>query len=398
VSTHAAPDDPAGPALQLDSPPTRLYTPLSIPPDAWYTVDDVTHALTALALSHTGLNRKTRFATLGLVVGSVLPDVDWASGLAGSAGALKYHRGFTHSILGVTVLAALLAAVIFYFGRRAGPKKSAPPLNAGWLLAVCWIGTASHLLLDFTNSYGVRPFLPFSGRWYAWDIMSIVDPLLLSLLVAGLGLSWVFRLVSEEVGARKPGYRRGAIFSLCCLVLLWGVRDLSHRRALGMLDAHSYRGENPERLGAFPSPANPFAWTGVAETASAFHVLPVDALDDDVDVEHTEIFRKPDPSPALEAAERSPVGAVFLDFARFPWASVLGKVEGFDVTFQDLRFISLRSRRQGFVADIELDKDLRVESEGFSYTGQRSGGEGQRTSRPNTSGWDSSPRRLASRR
>lgn len=332
-------------------------------------MDDLTHTLTAVALSQAGLNRKTRFATLGLVVGSVLPDVDWLTLLVGSGTALEYHRGITHSFVGVTVLAGLLGGIIYYFGRKAPPKKHAPPLDARWLLGICWIATLSHLLLDFTNSYGVRPFLPFSGRWYAWDIMYIIDPVLLACLCLGLGLVVIFRLVSEEVGAKKPGFRRGAIFSLCALILIWGVRDLAHRRVVRLLDSHTYGQEVPRRVGAFPAPANPFSWTGVVETDTAFHVLAASALDDDVDAERTRIFRKPESSPALTAAERTRTGRTFLDFARFPSVEVIPTQRGFDITLRDLRFISLASRRRGFVVSVKLDEDLRARSQSFSFTG-----------------------------
>src|SRR6266542_953051 len=195
-------------------------------------MDNLTHTLTAVTLGHAGLNRKTRFATLALLLGSNLPDIDLAWSFRGSAGYLKYHRGITHSILGVTVLAVLLAFALHYLGSRTAPRKNAPPLNIRWLLATCWIATAGHLLLDFTNAYGVRPFLPFSGRWCAWGIMPIIDPMLLALLAAGWGLPALFRLISEEVGAGKPGFRRGAVIALAGMVLLWGLRDRARARVL----------------------------------------------------------------------------------------------------------------------------------------------------------------------
>ncbi|MBI1982580.1 MAG: metal-dependent hydrolase [Acidobacteria bacterium] len=332
-------------------------------------MESLTHTLTAVALSHAGLNRKTRFATLAMVAGANLPDVDWLTLLANSATALKYHRGFTHSLLGATILAALLAGIVYYLGRKASPKKSAPPLDVRWLMGICWIATLSHVLLDFTNSYGVRLFSPFSGRWYAWDIMHIVDPLLLALLILGMGLPVIFRLVSEEVGAKKPGFRRGAIFSLCALVALWGLRDLAHRRVVRLLDSHTYGQEEPLRVGAFPTPANPFQWTGVVETDSAFHVLSASALDDDVDAGRTRVHRKPETSDALQASERTRTGRIFLDFARFPWTEVIQTVEGFDATMRDLRFASPTSARRGFLVKIELDKELRARAESFSFTG-----------------------------
>jgi inner membrane protein len=364
-------------------------------------LDNLTHTLTGLALSQAGLNRKTRFATLALVLGANLPDADMLTRIAGTAEFLKYHRGITHSILGVTVLAVLLAGVIYYFGRRALPRRSAPPLNRRWLLGICLIATSSNPLLDFTNSYGVRPFLPFSGRWYAWDIMYILDPLLLLLLTLGLGLSLLLRLISEEVGARKPTFRGGAIFALCSLVLLWGIRDLAHRRALGMLDGHTYAGEEPRRIGAFPAPANPFQWTGVVETDSAYHVLPVRATADDVDAERTRVFRKAESSPALAAAMKTRPASIFLDFARFPWAQALETEDGFRVTFQDLRYVSLESDRRRFLVEVELDKDLRVRSESLTLSGglrQRDAQPRSEEEEPGTSVADASAGRRASLR
>ena len=335
-------------------------------------MDNITHTLTAVALSQAGLNRKTRFATLALVVGANLPDVDLVWAYGGTATYLKYHRGITHSLLGVTVLAALLGCIIYFAGRRAAPKKNAPPLRSGWLFFLCWIGTASHLLMDFTNQYGVRPFLPFSGRWYAWDIMFIFDPFLLALLALGLGIPAILRVASEEVGADRPTYRWGAIFSLVCLTLLWGVRDMAHRRVLGFLDSHTYGEENPLRLGAFPSPANPFSWSGVVETESAYHLLPTNALAADVDASNTEVFHRPQSSPVLDAALKSRTGAIFASFARFLWAEVYENDSGSEVLLRDLRFFSPSSPNHGFVARIELDKDLRARSESFSFTGSSS--------------------------
>ena len=176
-------------------------------------MDNLTHTLTAVAISHAGLNRKTRFATLALILGANAPDLDLVAGLKDGAAYLKYHRGITHSFLGIVVLAIMIWGVVYWVGKRIRPKPNFS-LNAPWLLLAALLGTASHLLLDFTNSYGVRPFLPFSARWYAWDIMFIVDPLLLILLTLGLGVPWLLRLVSEEVGARKSRLTRGAIFSL----------------------------------------------------------------------------------------------------------------------------------------------------------------------------------------
>jgi len=330
-------------------------------------MDNLTHTLTGIAISQTGLNRKTRFATLALVLGSNAPDVDVLAGTRGSISYLEYHRGITHSLIGVTGLAVILAAVIYFAGRQAKPKPAAPPLNARWLFAVCWIGTAGHLLLDFTNQYGVRPFLPFSGHWYAWDIMPIFDPALWAIFALALGLPFLLRMVSEEVGARRPGYQRGAVLALAGMLLLWGLRDFNHRRVIAEAASNNYGQEPPLRLGAFPT-LNPFDWSCVIETDSAYYMLPASALSSDVDAADAEPFQKPEPSPALDAAMKSHVGRVFIDFARFPWAQVEEDQDGYEVRIRDLRFGAASLGR--FEATVDLDRNLAVREQSFSFTGE----------------------------
>ena len=333
-------------------------------------MDNLTHTLTALTLSQAGLNRKTRFATLALVVGANLPDVDLLSRLGGSLAYLKYHRGITHSILGVTILAALLAGALYYIARRfPTAKKAGPTLHPRWLFGICWIATASNLALDFTNSYGVRPFLPFSDRSYAWDIMFIFDPLLLGVLALGLAVPALLGLISEEVGAQKPATRRGAILALIGLVLLLGLRDLAHRRVLAMLDSRTYYEENPQRVAAFPTAGNPFSWVGVVETASAFHVLSVSALDPEVNPDRLRVFHKPEPSRALEAVMATRTARIVDGFARFLWVRVEENEDGCQATLRDLRYASPDAQRPSFVAKIKLAKNLAVRSETFSFSG-----------------------------
>jgi inner membrane protein len=330
-------------------------------------MDNLTHTLTAIAISQTGLNRQTRFATLAVILGANAPDLDIVAGWKDGTTYLQYHRGITHSLVGIIVIAVILWGVLSWVGKKVRPKPGLP-LSDRWLLLAAFLGTSSHLLLDFTTSYGVRPFLPFSGHWYAWDIMSIIDPLLLALLTVGLAVPWLLRLVSEEVGARRPTLAPGAVFALGAMVALWGLRDFAHRRALSILDSRTYSDQNPLRLGAFPSPANPFTWTGVAETETAFHIVKVSVLDSASPPEVLRTFPKPEASPALDAALETHTGRVFMDFARFPWGQVEETEQGFQVSVCDLRYYNGSTRSRNFVAEIDLDKNLRTLSESFHFT------------------------------
>ena len=333
-------------------------------------MDNITHTLTGLAISQVGFNRKTRFATLAILVGSNLPDIDSVSGFWGSVTYLQHHRGISHSVVGVVALGIALGGAFYLLGRKLRSKASGPPLNAAWLLLACSVATGVHLLMDFTNSYGIRPFLPFSARWYAWGIEPIIDPLLWLVLFAGLALPALFRLITEEVGARKTGFRTGAVFSLCAVVAVWGLRDFSHRRALNMLDSISFQGATPERIGAFPGFANPFHWIGVAESSQAFYVLPVNVIARQLDSQDARVYHKPEPSPALEAALKTHTAAVFMDFARFPWSEVLPTQSGTMVIVRDLRFQPANASGGGFAVRIELDRELHVRSEEFDFSGR----------------------------
>ncbi|MGH9353711.1 MAG: metal-dependent hydrolase [Terriglobia bacterium] len=333
-------------------------------------MDNLTHTLTGIALGQAGLKRKSRFAMLGLIIASNLPDVDIVARARGSLAYLEHHRGITHSLIGLTVLAAILAAVLYALGRHATARKNAPPLSLKWLFLVCWIGAAVHVLMDFTNQYGIRPFLPFSGRWYALDLVPIIDMWLLLVLLLGLCVPGVLGLVTEEVGARKgsaKAVRNGAIFSLCAIAALGGLRGLSHHRVLNMLGAHTYGEENPVRLDAFPTALNPFDWRGVVETDSAYYLLDASALAGDVGVEEAAVLRKPPPSRALDAAQQTPVAKAFLEFARLPYAIVYADEDGFRVYLRDLRFARPGIPYWNFVAEVVLDQSLRVKTQNFEF-------------------------------
>ncbi|MGH9378340.1 MAG: hypothetical protein ACRD1I_06020, partial [Terriglobia bacterium] len=180
----------------------------------------------------------------------------------------------------------------------------------------------------------------------------------------------VLGLVTEEVGARKgnaKAVRNGAVFCLCAIVALWGLRGLSHHRVLNMLGAHTYGEENPVRLDAFPTALDPFDWRGVVETDSAYYLLEASALAGDVSVEEAAMLRKPPPSRALDVAQKTPVATAFLEFARLPYAIVYGDEDGFRVYIRDLRFARPETPHWNFVVEIDLDQSSRVKRQNFEF-------------------------------
>src|ERR1700688_5312255 len=153
-------------------------------------------------MSRAGLNRKTALATATLTLGAEAADLDVLSRFGGSAFGLNHHRGFTHSFLGIALVSAVVVGFIYLIWRLRGRKLGDPNLPPRWglLFAFAYLAGLSHILLDYTNNYGVRSFWPFSERWYAWDTVFIVEPIILILLVSGLVLPLFFSFVDREIG------------------------------------------------------------------------------------------------------------------------------------------------------------------------------------------------------
>src|SRR5271168_3498913 len=172
-------------------------------------MEPVTHFLFGAAMGRAGLNRKTALATATLTLAAEAPDLDVLSRFGGSAFGLNHHRGFTHSFLGVPLVAAAVVGFVYLIWRLRGRKTRNPNLPPRWglLFAYACLAGLSHLLLDFTNNYGVRPFWPFSERWISWDIVFIFEPMMLGLLFLGLVVPAFFSMIDGEIGARQRGPR-----------------------------------------------------------------------------------------------------------------------------------------------------------------------------------------------
>jgi len=331
-------------------------------------LDPLTHMLTGACMSRAGLNRKTSLATLTLVVSAEFSDIDFLAYFGGPVFGFAHHRGITHTFLGLPVMAALALGMVWVVNwllLRWGRPRKTPP-RWGVLYAYACLGALSHILLDFTNNYGVRPFAPFSPRWFSWDIVSIVEPLLLLPLLAGLTVPSLFRLIQEEVGAHRTAFRGrgGAIFALTCMLVLWGLRDFEHRRAVAALEARLYHDAEPIRVAAYPYDTNPFLWYGVVETEDTFETMHVDSLAPEVDPRgRARVHYKPDETPASLAAKKSYLGRVYLDWAQYPMFEVEQRDSGetrYLVRFYDLRYDYPERRSRVLNASVELDENLRV--------------------------------------
>ena len=329
-------------------------------------MDNVTHTLFGLILAKTGLERCTPKATLALVIGANLPDIDVVSWLGGDLNYLRHHRGFSHSLAGLFCQASLLATILLVAHRAW--SKVADRASFRMLFLVSLAGLGSHSLLDYTNSYGIRPFLPFDGRWFAADLVFIVDPWMLSILASGLMLPFLFRLIYQEIGSKQGGYRGGAFAALTLIAVFWTGKWVSHESALEELRQRTYPTGEPVRVGALPQFLNPMGWSGVVETEKAYHLgfAGFGFLQSGFERRRVKTFFKPNLSEVGAATQGIQAG-VFLDFARYPLFQISPSAEGYNVTARDLRFDFASRSQQRFVYSAMLDQNLKLVSEEFRF-------------------------------
>ena len=341
-------------------------------------------------MGRAGLNRKTALATATLTLAAEAADLDVISRFWGSAFALNHHRGFTHSFLGVPLIAGVVVAFMYGVWRLRGRKTRDPNLPPRWglLFAYACLAGFSHILLDYTTSYGIRPFWPFSERWISWDIVFIVEPVLWVILILGLAVPGLFSLINQEIGARQKGPpgRLAATIALVGVFAYWGLRDYEHQRAVAALNARTYRGVDAIRASAYPYPVNPFRWYGIAETPAFFAMMNVDSLAPEVDPEGAmQIRYKPEETPITVAAKSTYLGRVYLSWAQYPITETeeLGSDPAprdraaYLVRFLDLRYVypGQGSRRAPLGARVFLTRDLQVVDE---QVGVRSAGKNGR--------------------
>ena len=141
-----------------------------------------THTFVGLALARSGMDRWVPRAAITAVIASNLPDVDIVTALSGTPRYLEIHRGITHSFVAIPALALIVSAAMYIFSE-----------NFWKTYLVALVAMYTHPLLDFANTYGLRPFLPWNGTWFYGDLLPIIDPYLDAILLIGILAGEVFK-------------------------------------------------------------------------------------------------------------------------------------------------------------------------------------------------------------
>jgi inner membrane protein len=340
-------------------------------------MDPIAHSLVGAALARSGLEKRSPYAAIALVIGANLPDVDGVTYFVGGDLGLYFRRGWTHGLPAIAIWPFVLAGALFLLGRGRA--------RFGTLVWLSLLAVATHPALDWLNNYGMRWLMPLDGRWFYGDALFIIDPWiwlslggavflatsqgwlpLISWILGAAALSFValavvpglllwklifvagllaFAMLRAKRVPRSPAgcekLTRGAIaFTSVYVLSMVALSAAAHRWTLRELHA---RGFTVESLMVGPAPISPFTRDVVFSTSSEHRhgtlsigsrmglaVLP-DSFPRNMD------------SPLVARALHEPAVRGFATWARFPWAEIEQEQNGFRVTLRDARYARSRN-------------------------------------------------------
>jgi len=134
-------------------------------------MDPLTHAVAGgLASGSMAIKKEVRPAIFVGLVSGMLADLDFfIYRHEDPLFTIEVHRQFTHSLVFIPVGALIAAILLFWFVRDR------LPFSRVYLFAFAAYATAG--LLDACTSYGTVLLWPFSENRFAWNLISILDPM-----------------------------------------------------------------------------------------------------------------------------------------------------------------------------------------------------------------------------
>jgi inner membrane protein len=287
-------------------------------------VENLTHTLVGLMMARCGLEKTTVRGAGMMMLAANVPDVDavfWFN----RQHYLDYHRGYTHSFACAPLMALLPLALT-----RA---------NLSWKsYGAALAGVLSHLLLDWTNPYGIQLLLPFSHRRLMLDITNIADVWIWCILLVGLLGPLLMQALRRGAGSLGSPRAAWAWVALTMLVAYEGARFAMHAKAVEMLESHMYRGAPPQQAIAVPADfVHPLLWKGIARGPGYVTIVSLnvqEAYDPAAEVTY------PD-SPSAEAvaaARLLPEFQTVIRFSQAPYWKTTPVADGTLVELLDLRY------------------------------------------------------------
>ncbi len=302
-------------------------------------MDPVTHGIIGLgiaALSGQPIDITNPIA-LGTVLGAMSPDIDIIVKYWGDYEYLKHHRGLTHSVFGIIGLSTAISA---------GLSLMFTEYSFFSIFIWTMLGTLSHTFFDALNSYGVRPFLPFTNKKYLASILMLYDPFITALCL-GLAVVNVERTV--KIATSVVLLTTYIIFRL--LVKTKASRAIRKKYNISKDESNVY---------ILPALMNFFKWDFIIDTDKQNIVGQYNFLTNKITIRKELIKEK---HSLIRYAYETKLGRYFTEFTPITHVEVVEQERDTILKITDLRYIM----RNNFMhhATIVFNKDTKVEKQIF---------------------------------
>jgi membrane-bound metal-dependent hydrolase YbcI (DUF457 family) len=382
-------------------------------------MDPITHGITGALLGKGYFaERKGPVAIFAATVGALFPDIDIIAEIVSRdpLAIVKYHRGITHSFVGLPFFAALLAWLTRWLARRRGIETP----SWAMLTLIYGVGIASHIILDGMTSFGTRMWTPISQQRVSWDLLFIIDFSFSAIVLLPQTAAWIYRDRAESrrratwmwilftlgaVLAWKAAGAAGFPFHLWILAFAsaliaalfflpalsdWGFRVtrsswckagtyamiaylfacvVAHHAAL--LRVEEFASANKitiDRIGALPLPPSFLDWGGVIRSVHGVYQARFDLRNSAPPDFHFAADSPPD--PFIAHALQVPEVQLFWQFARFP--VIHSATEGAEhiVDIGENRFVNTRrDKPQPFTYRLIFDDSGDLLEQGWQSDG-----------------------------
>ena len=303
-------------------------------------MDNFCHTLVGAAFGEAGLKQRTRFGNPTLMIAANLPDIDVLSFLT-DTNPISFRRGWTHGVIAQLVLPVAFAGVMYAIGRlRPRRDDSGPPLHAGWLVLLSYVGMYSHVFLDFLNNYGIRLLSPLEWNWFYGDALFIADIWMWCALGVGV---WLARR------QRRTTPPRAALVFASCYIAVMLFSAQAARSVVSDIWQQA-RGFTPRALMVGPLPFTPFTRVVIVDAGDRYETGVFKWWPTAVGFDDDPIVKNAGHPLVRKAIAQAPHIREFLVWARFPYWTITPEKDGTRVSVGDVRFMSQSIRRANFQA------------------------------------------------
>lgn len=221
-------------------------------------MDSITQAVLGASIQGALLGRwQGRRALLyGAMLGT-LPDLDVIIDYGDAVADMTYHRGFSHSLLVLSILAVLFTALVRWL-------RPNPAYSTRRLFFAVWLALITHPLLDAFTSYGTQLFWPLQTPPVAWSSVFIIDPLYTVPLLVAVIVGLVRGLRDRPQWLAVTALGLSSLYLATTLAGKW----MAEQRVQDVL---TERGIQADVLFSTPTPFNSLLWRVTVVDGDDYH-------------------------------------------------------------------------------------------------------------------------------